>query len=220
MSEEINVTANTQRFNEIVNNTIHKQGIDKLMSYLASTDFYAAPASHRFHLSVPGGLVQHSLNVYDCLMAKKQSPFWGKILSQYSDETLALVTLFHDLCKINFYVPSTKNVKVYDPDKVEIARQNKMQIKSDSNGYFYWDTVPSYEYDDKLPLGHGEKSVMMLMQFMRLSKDEIFAIRWHMGFSEPKDQYMYCGAAMEMCPLIVAVHECDLEASKIIEVTQ
>ena len=197
-------------------NSVTREGKDKLMDYIKNkTDFYKAPASTQFHLSCEGGLLQHSLNVYDCLMAKKDSPIWKKTFEKISDESLIIMALLHDLCKVNFYVKGTKNQKTYDADKVAAAE--KWQVKHDAMGDFVWETVLNYEVKDSMPLGHGEKSVMLINCFMHLIDFEIFAIRWHMGFSEEKSQYKALGEAIEKYPIILALYEADLEASKILE---
>lgn len=196
--------------------SVHRDGIESLMQYIKKhTDFYTAPASTRFHLACEGGLVQHSLNVYDCLMAKKENPVWKPILENIPEESLTLIALMHDLCKANFYVEGTKNQKTYDQEKVAAAEH--WQRKTDSQGTYIWETVKSYTIEDQLPLGHGEKSVMLLQAFIKLSMQELMAIRWHMGFTEAKENYSAVGAAMEKYPIVLALHEADLEASKIIE---
>lgn len=80
-----------------------------------------------------------------------------------------------------------------------------------------WEKYPFYIIDDKNPYGHGEKSVMMIMEFMKLTAEEKYAIRWHMGFSEPKENYNALGKAMEYYPIVVALHEADLEATYLLE---
>ena len=210
------IEENIRRFEELMG-SVQKDGVSKLMNYIRNrTDFYKAPASTRFHLACEGGLLQHSLNVYDCLIAKKESPFWGPVLAEVSDESLILTALLHDLCKANFYAEGTKNQKTYDPEKVASAEE--WQRKHDSQGDYIWETVRTYKVEDQLPLGHGEKSVMLIQCYIRLSMQEVMAIRWHMGFSEPKENYNSLGAAMEKYPLVLALHEADLEASKIVEV--
>ena len=96
---------------------------------------------------------------------------------------------------MNFYKPGFRNVK-------------------DDNGV--WQKVPTYEIDDKLPYGHGEKSVYMISGFMRLTREEAFAIRYHMGFSgdEPARNV---GAAFEMFPLAFALSTADMEATFFLE---
>ena len=206
---------NTRRFEELLA-SVDRAGIDKLLGYIRKTDFYRAPASTRFHLACEGGLLQHSLNVYDCLIAKKESPVWKPILAEIPDESLIIMALLHDLCKANFYKEGAKNQKTYDPEKVSEAEP--WQRKHDQMGDFIWETVKTYQVDDQLPLGHGEKSVMLIQCYIRLTMQEVMAIRWHMGFSEAKENYNAVGQAMEKYPVVLALHEADLEATKILEI--
>jgi hypothetical protein len=148
-------------------------------------------------------------------MAKKTSPVWKKTFEEIPEESLIIMSLLHDLCKVNFYIKGTKNQKTYDANKVAAAE--RWQIKHDDNGDFIWETVLRYEINDTMPLGHGEKSVMLINCFMKLKVFEIFAIRWHMGFSEEKSSYKSLGEAMERYPIVLALHEADLEASKLME---
>ena len=95
---------------------VQRDGKDKLMAYIRDkSDFYTAPASTKFHLSCEGGLLQHSLNVYDCLIAKKESPVWKDIMATVPEESIIIMSLLHDLCKTNFYIGTTKNQKTYEP---------------------------------------------------------------------------------------------------------
>ena len=214
---KINIEENIRRFKELVSKISDRDGFTELLDYVVTkTDYYHAPASTRFHLSCEGGLLQHSLNVCDCLLAKKNALIWKDKLVDIPEETLIFVALFHDLCKVNTYMASTRNQKTYDHEKVKAAK--KGQIKNDSMGDFIWETVPSYEFKDSMPLGHGEKSALIIQQFMKLKAVEVFAIRWHMGFSEVKDNWGYMTAAMEKYPLVLALHEADLEASYLMEV--
>ena len=210
------IEENVARYKRLLG-SVQKDGIEKLMTYMEkNTDFYSAPASTRFHLACEGGLVQHSLNVFDCLMAKRESPVWKDVLKDIPDDSMILIALLHDLCKANFYVEGTKNQKTYDPEKVAAAED--WQRKHDNHGDFIWETVKTYQIDDQLPLGHGEKSVMLVQCYVRLSMQEVMAIRWHMGFSEAKENWNALGSAMEKYPIVLALHEADLEASKILEV--
>lgn len=210
----MNTDTNIKRFEELMSR-IPRDGIKELMDYIKQSDFYTAPASTRFHLACPGGLLQHSLNVYDCLTAKKSSPLWGKYLEGIKEESLILISLMHDLCKANLYTIGYKNQKTYDTDKVRAA--NHSQVKHDDLGDFIWETVTKYETNDRCPLGHGEKSLALCQHYVKLNADEIFAIRWHMGFTEEKSQYNTIGEAMERWPIVLAIHEADLEASKLLE---
>ena len=131
-----------ERFIEIYNKHIKREGAAKLLEYLLSSDFFTAPASARFHSSYEGGLVDHSVNVYDCLTSYLNSPRTIDIIgTQYSDESIAIVSLLHDLCKIDVYKKGFRNVK-------------------DEKGT--WQRVDTFEYDDRLPYGHGEKSVYII----------------------------------------------------------
>ena len=115
----------------------------------------------------------------------------------YSDETVALVALMHDICKVNFYAVDYRNAK---------------------NEQGVWEKVPYYTIRDEMPYGHGEKSVYMLSGFLRLSREEAFAIRYHMGFSGPEDRNQI-GRALEMFPLALALNVADMEASYFLEGT-
>ena len=182
----------------IYQSKIHRDGADKLLEFLLSrhSDFFDAPASARYHGAYQGGLCEHSLNVYDCLEAylarQRVQQVYGL---NYSEESIAIVSLLHDLCKINVYKPGTRNVK-------------------DENGK--WIQVPTYEYSDQIPYGHGEKSVYIISGYMRLTREEAFAIRYHMGFSGTEDA-RNVGAAFEMFPLAFALSTADMEATYYIE---
>ena len=187
-----------EKFIEIYNSKITRPGADKLLEYIdgPSSDFFTAPASARFHGAYAGGLAEHSINVYECLadyMSRQRvKETYG---FEASEESIAIVALLHDLCKINCYKPGTRNVK-------------------DENGK--WIQVPTFEYDDKMPYGHGEKSVYIINGYMRLTREEAFAIRYHMGFSGTEDA-RNVGTAFEMYPLAFALSTADMEATYFIE---
>lgn len=196
--------------------TVKREGMDKLIEYLESSDFFTAPASTKFHLSVPGGLAQHSYNVYTLLLEKASEPVWMKALEGIEPDSLIIASILHDLCKTNFYKQDWKNQKTYDPEKVAKAPRN--QIKQDAAGSFIWETVPTYTIDDKIPYGHGEKSVMMIEHYIKLTPAEKYAIRWHMGYSEPKENWNTLNLAFDRYPLALALHEADQEATHLLEV--
>lgn len=189
---------NKEKFLEIYNTYIHREGSEKLQEYLLSksSDFFTAPASTRFHGAYEGGLVEHSINVYECL---KDYLFRERVKQiyhmEYDPESIAIVGLLHDLCKINCYKVGSRNVK-------------------DENGI--WQSVPTYEYDDKLPYGHGEKSVYIITGFMKLTREEAFAIRYHMGFAGVEDKRSV-GDAFEQFPLAFALNIADMEATYFLE---
>ncbi|MBQ9080840.1 MAG: HD domain-containing protein [Clostridia bacterium] len=189
---------NRERFIDIYRRNITREGSDALLSFLCSDacDFFTAPASTRYHGAHEGGLCEHSLNVYDCLVdqlaRRRMIENYGV---HYSDESIAIAALLHDLCKINFYRTSFRNVK-------------------DENGR--WQSVPYYTIEDSLPYGHGEKSVYIVSGYMKLTRDEAFAIRYHMGFSGPEDNGTV-GQALEMFPLAFALSVADMEAAYFME---
>lgn len=196
--------------------SVNRDGMDDLLAFIRKSDFYTAPASTRFHSAVEGGLLNHSLNVYECLVNKKKSGIWSDKLSNISDDTIVIVSLLHDICKTYFYSQEMKNQKTYDEEKVKAA--NPRTVKHDSNGVFIWETVPAYVVDDKYPLGHGNKSVVFIMQYIKLSMTEIMAITHHMGSYCDSSQWNTLGQAYEKYPLTLALHEADLEATYLLEV--
>ena len=169
--------------------SIKRDGIEELISFIESTDFFTAPASTRFHGDHPGGLLEHSMKVYEILVEKVKN---ASIKLDVSEDTLKIVALLHDICKVNFYKIDYRNAK---------------------NALGVWEKVPYYTIEDTIPYGHGEKSVMMITEFMKLTNEEKYAIRWHMGFTEPKEVYGTIGLAYKKYPLALMLFEADLEAT-------
>lgn len=189
------------KFIEIFKTNIKREGADKLLEFICSpsSDFFTAPASARYHSAYEGGLCEHSINVYECLKAYlDRDVARTKYNLNYSDESIAIVALLHDLCKMNIYKVSYRNAK---------------------NEQGVWEKVPYYEFDDALPYGHGEKSVYMITPFMKLSREEAFAIRYHMGFSNVENQMATnnVSKAFEMYPLAFALSTADMEATYYLE---
>ncbi len=186
---------NKQRFLSIYNEHIKREGADTLLEWLEKSDFFVAPASTRFHGDYEGGLVEHSLNVYNCLLGEIASISNPKTV--YSGETLALVSLLHDICKANFYKKGYRNIK--------------------ENGI--WVTKEVFEIDEKFPCGHGEKSVIILQNFLRLDADEIFAIRAHMGGFDTsvKGGDYFISKIFERSELALLLHLADMKATYILE---
>jgi len=89
-----------EKFIEIFERHIKRDGAKELLEWLEKSDFFTAPASTRFHGSEEGGLLKHSLNVYERLKAINGE-----------NETTAICALLHDLCKVNFYTTEMRNVK-------------------------------------------------------------------------------------------------------------
>lgn len=175
-------------FMDTYNATITRRGADKLLEWLTTTDFFVAPASTRFHAAYEGGLLAHSINVYQVMMER--------YFQESSDdkESFAIVSLLHDICKAGYYTVSYRNAK---NDKGE------------------WEKVPYYTVEDRFPYGHGEKSVFLIERFMKLKNEEAVAIRWHMGgFDDSARAGSFSLAnAFEQFPLAVKLHLSDLEAT-------
>lgn len=187
-----------EEFIEIFRSNIKREGAEELLDYLMNkSDFFTSPASARFHGSYPGGLCEHSVNVYRCLVDYLARPRVQELYGlEYSDESIAIAALLHDLCKIGCYKPGTRNVK------------------NETTGQ--WEKVQTYFFEDKLPYGHGEKSVYIISGFMRLTREEAMAIRWHMGFSGPEDDRTV-GQALRQYPLAFALATADMEATNFLE---
>ena len=169
-----------EEFIELLRET-NREGIEDLIDFLNKTDFFEAPASTRFHGCYKGGLLEHSMKVYEILKTKTED-----------SDSVKIIALLHDICKVNFYKVDYRNAK---------------------NEQGVWEKVPYYTIDDTIPYGHGEKSVMMISEFIKLTPEERYAIRWHMGFTEPKELYTTIGAAYKKYPIALLVHEADLEAT-------
>ena len=186
-----------ERFIGIYRDKIKREGSEELLRFLCSesSDFFTAPASTRYHGAETGGLCRHSLNVYDCLCDQLARPRMKEMYGiHYDDESIAISALLHDLCKVNFYRVESRNVK--------------------KNGV--WTAVPYYTIDDRLPYGRGGGGGDIISGFMRLTRDEAFAIRYHMGFSGTEDNGTV-GKALEMFPLAFALSVADMEAAYFME---
>ena len=147
-----------QEFINLLKST-NREGMENLIAFLEKTDFFTAPASTKFHGAFEGGLLEHSMKVYEILKDKAEN---NVINAKFADDTIKIVALLHDICKANFYKVDYRNAK---------------------NELGEWEKVPYYTIDDTIPYGHGEKSVMMLTEYIKLTSEEKYSIRWHMGFS-------------------------------------
>lgn len=190
----MNIKENQDKFIEIYKRTIKREGADKLLDYLLSTDFFTAPASGKNHLAEQGGLCQHSMNVYYRLLKEVQDEYGADWQKVYSEETVAICALLHDVCKVNFYKEDSKNVKI--------------------NGV--WEQVPYYTIEDQLPYGHGEKSVYIINGFMRITREEAMAINWHMGSFDARvvgGNQFGMKAAYTQYPIAFMLHIADMKAA-------
>jgi len=186
-----------EEFLSIYDTFIKREGADKLKEYLLNSDFFFAPASSRFHCAYEGGLCEHSVNTYKRLLNAVKNEFGENYNSVYSDETIAICALLHDVCKIDFYKVDYRNVK--------------------ENGE--WVKKPYYAREEVLPYGHGEKSVYIISGFIRLTREEAVAINWHMGGfdSRVKGGDSSVSEAYNKFPLAVLLHLADLTATYIDE---
>lgn len=165
--------------------TLHRNGVKEFCEWLETTDFFTAPASHRFHESYKGGLLEHSLRVY--LELTKLASLYSDI--PFSSESLIITSLFHDVCKIDFYTTSTRNTKIDGK----------------------WTTVPYYAIDEQYLFGgHGSKSVYLIQQYMKLEQDEAAAINTHMG---PSGNDYSCYNTYRKYPLAMLLHTADMIAT-------
>lgn len=179
-------------FCSVFEQKVAREGGDKLLVWLQTTDFFVAPASTKFHCACEGGLVEHSVNVYRVLREKYFE-------EGDSEESFALCALLHDVCKAQYYKISSRNVK------------------NEETGT--WEKKPFYSVEDAFPYGHGEKSVFLVERFVRLKPGEAMAIRWHMGgFDEAVKGGSYAiSNAFDRYPLAVKLHLSDLEATYLLE---
>lgn len=172
-------------FISIVNSSIDRQGIADLMTWLESTDFFTAPASTRYHECYAGGLVEHSVNVFNHLT---------KLCACYnvnvSRENIAVASLFHDICKVNTY-------------------KTQMRWRKDANDK--WEQYATYTFNEDFSFGgHGSKSVYLIQNFMKLDPNEAVAINCHMGVENGK--WEVCDA-FRKCPFAFLLHTADMAST-------
>ena len=172
---------------------IEREGADKLLEWLEKSDFFTAPASGRRHSNFRGGLCQHSVFVYKRLVKLLECEYGSGWAKKVSPESVAIVGLLHDVCKVGTYTEDVRNVKV--------------------DGR--WEQKPYWKYEDTLPYGHGEKSVYMLSAFIRLTREEALAINWHMGGFDARMQNggSAMGDVYYKYPLAFFAHLADLSAT-------
>lgn len=180
---------NKERFVSLCK-TVRRDGLDKLLNWLESNDFYTCPASSRFHGAYPGGLLEHSLNVYDEL--KRLLSIYPEIKA--SEDSVVVASLFHDLCKVNMYVTEKRN------------RKNELG---------QWESYDAYTVKERFCFGgHGSKSVFLVQHFIELTPEEAVAINCHMGAF---DNNTYVGNAFEQHPFAWLLSVADQSATYIKE---
>lgn len=207
---EQEITQNKQKFFDLCHKYIQRKGIDELLNYLdTKTDFFTAPSSTKFHLNTPGGLCQHSLNVFDAalninkhLLLPKQEAGQCLFTDPIKEESIAIAALFHDLCKCGLY------------------KQTEKWKKDESNK---WVSYIGYEVKDDFPFGHGEKSCYIINFYLKLTKQELLAIRWHMGMYDVGEngssgRYAFYNAC-DATPLVLLMQMADMASSHWFEET-
>ena len=191
-----------EKFIEIYNAKIKRQGAKELLAWREISHFFTAPASTNYHGSIEEGLVMHSLNVYEMFheevlnRAKRYSGV--DTLDDAEEEKVAICALLHDLCKVNFYQKAYRNQK-------------------DNDGN--WHKVAYYTIDNQFCYGHGEKSVWLIQRFMKLTTEESVIIRWHMGgFDDSVKGGSYdLNGAWTKYPLGMLLHTADLKANYLMD---
>lgn len=177
---------NKNLFMDIARKEIKREGLEGLLGWLECSDFYGAPASTRFHESYPGGLCEHSLNVYHQLLWLNKA--YGM---NFNGESMAICALFHDLCKVGCYSVSERNVKGEDG---------------------IWHKEPFYKWDEQNKFGgHGSKSVYIVQFYMKLYFDEASAINCHMGIENGE-----CNSILDAFrnnPLAFMLHVADMAST-------
>lgn len=198
MTEE--TRQNYIKFRHYLKSYITRDGIDKLIKFLdEQTDLAVAPASGKFHASYEGGLVQHSLNVFNRMIKQMEAQYSDMSKCPYNKETIALVSLLHDISKVNVYALSMKNVK-----------------NEDGN----WVQVPYYSIrEDGLLYGtHEENSIFILENFIKLTYEEKLAILYHSGGMNADSEKSIARTMKAFtCPLVVLLHVSDLLATSLDE---
>lgn len=194
----INLEENKKQFIALYKEFIKRDGADQLLEWISGTDFFEAPASSNYHLAEDGGLCQHSLNVFNRLNKILKTEYGDNYAEGFNGmETIAIVSLLHDLCKADYYVKELRNTK-------------------DDKGN--WIQVPYYKVDERFHFGHGSKSVYIIQNFMQLDLDEASAIRFHMGGLEiPNTVEPNVTAVYNDYPLALYTHLADMAATYIDE---
>lgn len=193
-----------EKFTEILSSTGRK-GMDAVIAKLEESGFFDAPASSRFHLSCKGGLMEHSMNVYEAALFVREQIIQRRpeLEEQLPLDSVAICALLHDTCKTDIY---------------------KEGILSRKNADGYWEKYVGYQvdYNTGLPLGHGEKSVILLLSWgLELKPEEMLAIRWHMSAwdmpmqsAEHKESF---NAAKAKSPLVSLIQTADGIATGLLE---
>lgn len=191
---------NKEEFIKLLRENVKRDGLEDLINYLENdSSFFVEPASTQYHGSYDGGLVDHSINVYYCILDELKFIYGKDWQKKYSLESATIVSLLHDICKIGRYVKGTRNVKT-------------------ESGV--WQTIDCYKYNDNyFTMGHASLSIHRIEKFMKLTDEEAQAIYWHMGafdvsnYSSIRD----LSEAYSRNTLAFALHRADMAATHLWE---
>lgn len=192
-----------QEFIELLKST-EREDIDYVIEDIDKLGFFDAPASTRFHLNYEGGLAEHSLNVCKVALRLREQMIEmdKKIEPHLRKDSVIIASLLHDVCKADIYKPAVKKAK---------------------NAFGVWEEVRGFDVDySNFPLGHGEKSVIVILRCgFDLTDEEIMAIRWHMTAwdlpFQSADIKNNLNTARDICPLCSLIQAADTLAANIIE---
>lgn len=205
MAQQLNIQKNKEEFVSLLKSA-ERPGMDDVIKDLEELGFFEAPASAGHHLNVAGGLVEHSLNTCKAALAvyegmRNIEPYLEREVKR---ESIIIASLLHDVCKSDIY---------------------KRSVKRRKTSFGTWEDAEGYKLTYKnFPMGHGEKSlVMLLCSGLELYDDEMLAIRWHMGawginMNSYEEQRNY-DAARTLYPLVSIIQTADGLAASIMERT-
>lgn len=173
-------------FKEIMSQALAKEDVDNLFEVLATTGFFEAPASTKYHGAYAGGLFDHSFAVTKELLnlTEKLGLVWRDPRSPY------IVGMFHDLCKCDQYIVTESGIE-YIKDQLLTGHGDKSVIQAQrlmSN---------------------------CVVEFPYLTDEEIFCIRWHMGAFDDKSNWNAYNKCIEKYPNVLYTHTADMIASQI-----
>lgn len=202
---KVDIKANKEEFLELLRST-NRDGIEDVITDLEELGFFTAPASAGHHLNIEGGLVLHSINTCKAALAiwEGMKPLEPSLATEVKRDSIIIASLLHDICKSDIY---------------------KRSIKKRKNALGQWEDCEGYKVSYKdFPMGHGEKSVILLLcSGLDLSDDEMLAIRWHMGawginMNSYEDERCY-DTARALYPLVSIIQTADGLAAAILERT-
>ena len=202
---KVDIKANKEEFLELLRST-KRDGIEDVITDLEELGFFTAPASAGHHLNVEGGLVLHSINTCKAALAiwEGMKPLEPSLATEVKRDSIIIASLLHDVCKSDIY---------------------KRSVKKRKNALGQWEDYEGYKVSYKdFPMGHGEKSVILLLcSGLDLSDEEMLAIRWHMGawginMNSYEDERCY-DTARALYPLVSIIQTADGLAAAILERT-